>query len=68
MEPPETRRHSFIVRIWVEEFRGDGSTQWRGHITHVLSGRQSYFDCVDTMTEFICAYLKEMGSDCSDDG
>ncbi len=65
MESSETQRHSFIIRIWVEEVRSEGDALWRGHITHVFTKRRSYFESIDGITDFICPYLKDMGADCS---
>jgi hypothetical protein len=60
----ETRLHSFIVKVWTElTDEKTGATGWRGHITHVPSGRRVYITDLDELREFIRAYLVEMGAD-----
>jgi len=34
--------HLFTVRVWLENL-GDGRTEWRGQLQHVLSGETHYF-------------------------
>lgn len=34
--------HLFTVRLWPEAL-GPGSVEWRGKVTHVLSGEARYF-------------------------
>lgn len=34
--------HLFTVRLWCEDL-GDGQIEWRGQVTHVLSGEAHYF-------------------------
>jgi hypothetical protein len=57
----ESQVRSFVVRIWLEEpasaMRG---AVWRGHITHVPSGRRRYVTHLDEITAFIAGYLAEM--------
>ena len=36
------RPHLFMVRVWLEDL-GDGNTEWRGQVKHVLSGEVRYF-------------------------
>jgi hypothetical protein len=31
-----------MVRVWLEDL-GDGKTEWRGKVQHVLSGQVHYF-------------------------
>ena len=40
-QPPH-RSHLFTVRLWLEDL-GDGRTEWRGQVQHVLSGEVRYF-------------------------
>jgi hypothetical protein len=58
---------SFVIRIWIEE-PGDelSNALWRGHITHVLSGKQRYFQELDAIATFISHYLAEMGANVTD--
>ena len=34
--------HLFMVRVWLEPL-GDDQTEWRGKVSHVLSGELHYF-------------------------
>jgi hypothetical protein len=63
MDEPESRTHSFIVKVWLEEAAGktDGST-WRGHVTHVQSGTRRYFDHLGFIADFVAPYLQSMGA------
>lgn len=58
----ESNSQSFIVKIWVEE-RAVGTYRgfWRGHITHVSSGRRRYLENLDEIEDFIAPHLEEMG-------
>lgn len=60
MSSLETNTHSFVIRIWREGAEGRPGT-WRGHITHVLSGKRSYLKDLGDILTFIVPYLKEMG-------
>ena len=61
MDPEETDSHSFIIRIWLEETAEEGQPAvWRGHITHVPSGRRRYLQELDALVSFIAPYLAEM--------
>lgn len=56
--------HSFIIKIWVEEtVKESGKATWRGHITHVPSGRRRYLENSDDIADFVAPYLEEMGVD-----
>ena len=62
MDLPELNTHSFIVKIWLEA--PADATQpaaWRGHITHVPSGRRRYLRDLSAIAAFIRPYLDEMG-------
>lgn len=55
---------SFIIRIWREEEAPEtGHVIWRGHVTHVPSGKRSYFQDMDTVRIFMESYLQEIGVD-----
>ena len=43
-DPPvrRTESHLFTVRLWTEELAA-GQFEWRGKVTHVLSGETRYF-------------------------
>lgn len=58
----ESNTHSFIVRVWLEQTPDDNArTVWRGHITHVPSGKRRYFQDLEYVSRFIGAYLHEIG-------
>ena len=58
MRPFESKTHSFIVKIWLEETANDlGRPKWRGHITHVPDGERRYLESVHEITRFIDPYL-----------
>lgn len=62
MEISNTDAHSFIIRIWLEEtIEEAGRASWRGHITHVQSGRRRYFDDLGVIDSFVKTYLEDMG-------
>jgi hypothetical protein len=45
---------SFIVRIWLESGSEPGEERrWRGHIRHVQSGKDVYFQDLRQMADFI---------------
>jgi len=61
-DEPEPRAHSFIVKVWVEEEQlKTGRVTWRGHITHVFSGKRRYLKDLDDITLFIAPHLQAMG-------
>lgn len=62
MDIPESKVHSFIVKLWLEE-AGDetGSIVWRGYITHVPGGGRRYLKKLGDITDFVASYLKENG-------
>jgi hypothetical protein len=51
----DSTTHSFIIRIWRE---ADREFAWRGHITHVPSGKKQYFDDMEGISTFILSYLE----------
>ena len=59
---PEPRLHSFIVKVWSEEPETTtGRVGWRGHITHVPSGKRRYVQRLNEISIFIEGHLREMG-------
>jgi len=50
----------FVVKIWLEEFHGDNDRRWRGHITHVTSGKTQYIAGLLDIVSFIIPYLMKM--------
>lgn len=56
----EAPRQSFILRVWIEDPRGEnGHATWRGHITHLPSGRRQYVQDLADVTAFIGDYLQQ---------
>lgn len=50
--------HTFVLRLWIEERdQQTGCTLWRGHITHVLSGRRQYVQDYPAIIRFICPFV-----------
>lgn len=43
---------SFVAHIWLEH-RNDGEPIWRGHIRHVQNDRETYFQDLRKMREFL---------------
>jgi hypothetical protein len=59
MNQLESETHSFITRIWLEEKNEKlDYILWRGHITHIPSGKRLYFQDLDTMLAFVKSHLK----------
>lgn len=58
----EANSHPFVIRIWLEETVEEaGTAVWRGHITHVPSGKRQYLTDLDDIITFITPYLESMG-------
>jgi hypothetical protein len=58
----ELNTHPFIVKVWLEETAAEaGRATWRGHITHVPSGRRRYLQDLADIPAFILPYLEAMG-------
>lgn len=58
----ENNTHPFIVKIWLEETAEEaGQATWRGHITHVPTGKRCYMQHLDEIVAFIADFLREMG-------
>lgn len=45
-------KESFVARIWLEP-EENGGTTWRGHIRHVQSEKDEYFQDLMKMREFL---------------
>jgi hypothetical protein len=62
MDLPEGSIQSFVIRIWVEETAAEaGNAHWRGHVTHVPSGKRRYFQDLQSMVAFIQPYVHQLG-------
>jgi hypothetical protein len=60
MRLDESKRCSFVVKVWIEETEAEQAT-WRGHVTHVFSGRRRYLQNLDEIAVFVRPYLEAMG-------
>ena len=58
----EDTTHSFVIRIWLDSPADDSHPAWRGHITHVQSGKRGYFADLNQIVAFIFPYLGEDSS------
>ena len=62
MDQLEPNTHSFVLKIWLEETAQEaGHVTWRGHITHVPSGKRLYVEDLDKIILFILPYLETLG-------
>ena len=62
MELFEDKNHSFTIRLWSEEKVSDVEQDaWRGHITHVMSGKRKYLQNLEDISIFIRPYLSNKG-------
>ena len=58
----ESKTHSFIVKMWLEETINETArVKWRGHITHVPDGERRYLESAEAIPPFIASYLKRTG-------
>jgi len=53
---PGFQTHLFIVRVWHEDL-GDGKSEWRGQVKHVLSGEVRYFRGWQILIDFLKTML-----------
>ncbi len=51
----ESRTHSFIIKIWLED---EEQKKWRGHVTHVPDGERRHFESLHDILTFISLYLQ----------
>ncbi|MFL5804180.1 MAG: hypothetical protein ACJ8CR_20840 [Roseiflexaceae bacterium] len=58
--------HLFTVRLWIENL-GDGRTEWRGQVQHVLSGETRYFRDWSTLLALLRAMLPPAEADSAAD-
>jgi len=57
----ELQTHSFILRIWLEKTEEESSAGvWRGHVTHVPSGKRRYVKDLSEVELFLLPYLDSM--------
>lgn len=61
MDFPELQSCSFIIKVWLEErCEETGQVLWRGHITHVPSGKRCYLKDLKDIITFIASYMEAM--------
>jgi hypothetical protein len=53
---PHHQSQLFTVRLWAEHL-GDGRTEWRGQVQHVISGEVHYFREWPTLIAWLVAML-----------
>jgi hypothetical protein len=53
---PESKVHSFIVKLWQED-DGKGKSKWHGYITHVPDAGRRYLKDLRDIIKFIEPYL-----------
>lgn len=60
MDAPESKVHSFIVKLWQEE-TGDKVKKpvWHGYITHVPDGQRRYLKRLRDVADFITRFLED---------
>jgi hypothetical protein len=56
---PTRHSHLFTVRLWLEEL-GDGQSEWRGQVQHVLSGETRYFREWASLGEVLAGLVAEL--------
>lgn len=56
MGTPESKVHSFIVKLW-EEADESGKPKLHGHVTHVPDGARRYLQDLREIIRFIESYL-----------
>jgi hypothetical protein len=59
---PNLHSQLFTVRLWVETL-GDGQTEWRGQVQHVVSREKQYFRDWSSLLAFLQAKLQELEDD-----
>lgn len=52
---PATKSHLFTLRVWVEDV-GNGRTEFRGTLKHVLSGETRHFRSWPTLIQCLKAF------------
>ncbi len=55
-----SRTHLFTVRVWLEDL-GQGQTEWRGEVQHVISGEARYFRELPMLVALLQAMLPKSG-------
>jgi hypothetical protein len=63
MDIPESKVHSFIVKLWMEDADEPERAVWHGYITHVPDGTRFYLKDLGDIVSFIRPYFPEMSAD-----
>ena len=58
-EPRHDPSHLFTLRLW-QEALGEGRTEWRGQLCHVLSGQTTYFRSWHTLVTQMMKLLTDL--------
>lgn len=62
MDSNEAERHSFIMRIWLEEQAPDDRPAlWRGEVIHVPTGERQLIQGWDAMRQFVLSFITVSG-------
>jgi hypothetical protein len=62
MDTFESRTHSFLIRVWVEErSTGVGPVLWHGQIIHVPTGKRLTLYRPDDVMTFLWPYFVDIG-------
>jgi hypothetical protein len=62
-EQNEFGRHSFVIKIWLEDGKGSPSHEkWRGHITYVNTEERRYVEQLAEISAFIEKHLVAAGA------
>lgn len=60
----DSRIHSFIVRVWIEDQSNDaGAGLWRGRIIHVPTGERQYLHDLGEIARFVRDCINHADSD-----
>jgi hypothetical protein len=62
MTTPSVASHLFTVRLWTWP-EADDQTEWRGKVTHVLSGETRYFREWRELMVFLCDALQSSSAE-----
>ena len=59
MDMPESKVHSFIVKLWQDEAADETEEPvWHGYITHVPDGERRYLKTLRDIADFITRFLE----------
>jgi hypothetical protein len=61
MDIPESKVHSFIIKLWIEDAETKGRV-WHGYITHVPDGGRRYLQSLHDILSFVEPYVAETGA------